>query len=165
MLPYKRRLIPEEEEQFRSGPRPWRSTTLKLQELWRQPSSKGSSSFVGSWDIKILAMKDVLHTLERPPVKRDSSRCNCQLVATSRCGRAMRPEPKSSQGRTLMTFTAFLVQRFMGLAPESITRVKKACCGLVEVVYRSVRQFFQTIGLDRIWSDPCCWVYAPEGKP
>jgi hypothetical protein len=30
-----------------------------------------------------------------------------------------------------MTFTAFLVQRFMGLAPESITRVKKTCCGLV----------------------------------
>ena len=55
----------------------------------------------------------------------------------------------------------------MGLAPESITRVKKGMHGLVDAPlgwYRSVCQFLQTIGLRRIWSDPCCWVFAPEGK-
>jgi hypothetical protein len=54
----------------------------------------------------------------------------------------------------------------MGLAPETITRVKKACYGLVDAPlewYRSVCQFFQSLGLQRIWSDPCCWVFAPEG--
>ena len=30
--------------------------------------------------------------------------------------------------------------------------------------YRAVCQFFQSLGLRRIWSDPCCWVFAPEGK-
>ena len=56
----------------------------------------------------------------------------------------------------------------MGLPPESFTRVKKACYGLVDAPlewYRSVCQFFQRLGLRRIWSDPCCWVYAPEGVP
>ena len=54
----------------------------------------------------------------------------------------------------------------MGLAPESITKVKKACYGLVDAPlewYRSVCQFFERLGLKRCWSDPCCWTFH-QGK-
>lgn len=54
----------------------------------------------------------------------------------------------------------------MGLPPETITRVKKACYGLVNTPlewYRSVSQFFDKLGLRRCWSDPCCWVFVHQG--
>ena len=49
----------------------------------------------------------------------------------------------------------------MGLEPNSVVRVKKACYGLVDAPlewYRSICDFFQKLGLRRLWSDPCCWV-------
>ena len=55
----------------------------------------------------------------------------------------------------------------MGLAPETITRVKRARYGLVDAPLqweKSVCKFFQSLGLRRIWSDPCCWVFAPNRK-
>ena len=48
----------------------------------------------------------------------------------------------------------------MGLPENSLTRVKKACYGLVDAPlerYRSVCSFFSTLGFRRCWSDPCCW--------
>ena len=50
----------------------------------------------------------------------------------------------------------------MKLPPESITRVQKACYGLVDAPlewYRSICSFFVSLGLKRCWSDPCCWTY------
>ena len=55
----------------------------------------------------------------------------------------------------------------MGLAPESVTRVRRACYGLVDAPlewYRSICQFFETLGLQRCWSDPCCWKLMVQGK-
>lgn len=55
----------------------------------------------------------------------------------------------------------------MNLPPESITRVKKACYGLVDAPlewYRSICDFFQRLGLRRCWSDPCCWTLVVNGK-
>ena len=55
----------------------------------------------------------------------------------------------------------------MGLAPESVTRVRRACYGLVDAPlewYRSICQFFETLGLQRCWSDPCCWKLVVQGK-
>ena len=54
----------------------------------------------------------------------------------------------------------------MGIAPGSITRLKKACYGLVEAPlqwYRSVHKFFMQLGLERTWSDSCTWVWRPNG--
>ena len=53
----------------------------------------------------------------------------------------------------------------MGIPKESITKVKKACYGLVDAPlewYRSICLFFQRIGLKKCWSDPCCWIYQDE---
>eukprot|EP00435_Cladocopium_sp_Y103_P052562 s251_g16.t1 len=55
----------------------------------------------------------------------------------------------------------------MGLPPESVTRVRRACYGLVDAPlewYRSVYTFFQTLGLQRCWSDPCCWKLVVQGE-
>lgn len=55
----------------------------------------------------------------------------------------------------------------MGLPPNSLTRVKKACNGLVDAPlewYRSVSTFFAQLGLKRTWSDPCCWTLQKQGK-
>ena len=55
----------------------------------------------------------------------------------------------------------------MNLPPDSMTRVKKACYGLVDAPlewYRSICAFMKQLGLRRCWSDPCCWVYVVNGK-
>ena len=54
----------------------------------------------------------------------------------------------------------------MGLPAESITKVKKACYGLVDAPlewYRSISEFFAKLGLQKCWSDACCWVYVVDG--
>ena len=54
----------------------------------------------------------------------------------------------------------------MGLEKGSVTRLRKACYGLVEAPlqwYRSVHAFFTEIGLERTWSDSCTWVWRPDG--
>ena len=54
----------------------------------------------------------------------------------------------------------------MGLHTTALTRVKRACYGLVDAPlewYRSVSTAFQKLGLTRTWSDPCCWIFAPHG--
>ena len=55
----------------------------------------------------------------------------------------------------------------MGLPRETITRVRKACYGLVDAPlewYRSVSEFFQEHNLRRCWSDPCCWTFQVAGQ-
>ena len=55
----------------------------------------------------------------------------------------------------------------MGLPPESITKVRKACYGLVDAPlewYRSICECFERLGLKRCWSDPCCWIYLQDGS-
>ena len=55
----------------------------------------------------------------------------------------------------------------MGLPAETITRVKKACYGLVDAPlewYRSVSSFFNQLKLKRCWADPCCWTFTHNNQ-
>ena len=55
----------------------------------------------------------------------------------------------------------------MGLPPETITRLKKACYGLVDAPlewYKTVATFFDSLGLERLWSDACAWVWRVNGR-
>ena len=55
----------------------------------------------------------------------------------------------------------------MNLPEGSITKVKRGCYGLVDAPlewYRSIATFLQTLGLEKTWSDPCMWIWRPEGK-
>eukprot|EP00435_Cladocopium_sp_Y103_P042170 s2053_g11.t1 len=54
----------------------------------------------------------------------------------------------------------------MNLDVGSITRVKRGCYGLVDAPiewYRSVSTFFEKVGLQKLWSDPCMWAWRPDG--
>ena len=55
----------------------------------------------------------------------------------------------------------------MGIPPNSVTRLQKACYGLVEAPlewYRTISSFLESLGLTRLWSDPCCWVWQHQGR-
>ena len=55
----------------------------------------------------------------------------------------------------------------MGLEGGSVVRMKKACYGLVDAPlewYRTVTEYFESIGLTRLWSDACAWVYRVDGE-
>ncbi|CAE7681801.1 RE2 [Symbiodinium sp. CCMP2456] len=54
----------------------------------------------------------------------------------------------------------------LGVPSGSVTRVRKACYGLVDAPlewYRSVDQFLKELGFQRLWSDACCWVLREKG--
>ncbi|CAE7833265.1 RE1 [Symbiodinium sp. CCMP2592] len=54
----------------------------------------------------------------------------------------------------------------LGIPPNSVTKVQKACYGLVDAPlewYRSVDEFLRQLGFERLWSDSCCWVLREKG--
>ena len=55
----------------------------------------------------------------------------------------------------------------MNLPEESVTKVRRACYGLVDAPlewYRSISAFFSQLGLKKLWSDPCCWILVRDGE-
>ena len=55
----------------------------------------------------------------------------------------------------------------MGIPENSVTRLRKACYGLVEAPLewcRTISEFLESLGLVRIWSDACCWVWRDQGR-
>ena len=55
----------------------------------------------------------------------------------------------------------------MQIPPGSITKLRKACYGLVDAPlewYRTVSEYFQELGLVRLWSDACVWAWRVAGK-
>ncbi|OLQ01621.1 hypothetical protein AK812_SmicGene15624 [Symbiodinium microadriaticum] len=55
----------------------------------------------------------------------------------------------------------------MGIPSGSVTRLQRACYGLVDAPlewYRTVTEFLDTLGLERLWSDACMWVWRPAGE-
>ncbi|CAE7500597.1 RE1, partial [Symbiodinium sp. CCMP2456] len=55
----------------------------------------------------------------------------------------------------------------LGIPAGSVTRVQKACYGLVDAPlewYRSVDTFLQQLGFERLWSDSCCWALRANGE-
>lgn len=56
----------------------------------------------------------------------------------------------------------------MGLSRDEVVRVKRGCYGLVDAPlewYRTVSSYFEELGLLKSWSDPCCWLWKPDGVP
>ncbi|CAE7790042.1 RE1, partial [Symbiodinium sp. CCMP2456] len=55
----------------------------------------------------------------------------------------------------------------LGIVPGSVTRVKRACYGLVDAPlewYRSEDEFLRSLGFTRTWADACCWVLREGGE-
>ena len=55
----------------------------------------------------------------------------------------------------------------LNIPAGSVTKVQKACYGLVDAPlewYRSVDQFLKELGFTRLWSDACCWVLREKGQ-
>ena len=55
----------------------------------------------------------------------------------------------------------------MQLAPGSITRLRRACYGLVDAPlewYRTIATFLEELGLERTWCDACAWVWRKDGQ-
>ena len=55
----------------------------------------------------------------------------------------------------------------MNIPRGSITKLRRACYGLVDAPlewYKTVSEFFDSLGLERLWSDACAWVWRPQGK-
>ncbi|CAE7316215.1 RE2 [Symbiodinium sp. CCMP2456] len=55
----------------------------------------------------------------------------------------------------------------MNIAAGTVTRLKRACYGLVDAPlewYKTVAEFLESLGLERLWSDSCAWVLRKEGQ-
>ena len=55
----------------------------------------------------------------------------------------------------------------VGLPADSVTRLKRACYGLVDAPlewYRTVDAFLRELGLERLWSDACAWAWRKNGR-
>ena len=53
----------------------------------------------------------------------------------------------------------------MGITRGSVTRLRKACYGLVDAPlewYKTVADYLSSLGLERAWSDPCLWLWRPQ---
>ena len=54
----------------------------------------------------------------------------------------------------------------MNLPSGTVTRLKKACYGLVEAPlewYRTVSAYLESLGFRRLWADSCCWTWHVAG--
>ena len=55
----------------------------------------------------------------------------------------------------------------MSIPRGSITKLRKACYGLVDAPlewYKTVSDYLISLGLERAWSDPCLWLWRPQGE-
>lgn len=55
----------------------------------------------------------------------------------------------------------------MNLNDGEIMKVKRGCYGLVDAPlewYKTISSYFDEIGLVKSWSDPCCWLWKPNGE-
>ena len=55
----------------------------------------------------------------------------------------------------------------MQIPRGSITKLRRACYGLVDAPlewYRTVSEYFESLGLERLWSDACAWVWRSRGQ-
>ena len=59
------------------------------------------------------------------------------------------------------------ITKAMGLSDGEICQVQTGCYGLVDAPlewYRSIAETLEELGLVKSWSDPCCWLWKPNGK-
>ncbi|CAE6958741.1 RE1 [Symbiodinium sp. CCMP2592] len=54
----------------------------------------------------------------------------------------------------------------MNIPAGTVTKLKRACYGLVDAPlewYRTIHEFLLSLGLERLWSDPCVWAWRQNG--
>ena len=54
----------------------------------------------------------------------------------------------------------------MEIPEGSVTRLKRACYGLVDAPlewYKTMAEYLDSVGLMRLWSDACAWIWQPGG--
>ncbi|CAE7779652.1 RE1 [Symbiodinium sp. CCMP2456] len=107
-----------------------------------------------------------------PVMTRQSRQFQLQLTA-SRRWRIQKGDVSGAflQGReykdTLYCTPSPEICEAMGIPVGSITRLRRACYGLVDAPlewYRTVAEFLEGLGLERLWSDSCAWVWRKEGQ-
>ncbi|OLP95369.1 hypothetical protein AK812_SmicGene22510 [Symbiodinium microadriaticum] len=79
------------------------------------------------------------------------------------------PEERESfrQAKSVEVKNFLAAQAFEALPEGSITRLKRACYGLVDAPlewYRTIAIFLEELGLERTWCDACAWVWRQEGQ-
>ena len=55
----------------------------------------------------------------------------------------------------------------MQIPSGSVTKLKRACYGLVDAPlewYRTISEYFEELGMERLWSDACMWAWRVAGK-
>ena len=55
----------------------------------------------------------------------------------------------------------------MGLEAGTVTRLRRACYGLVDAPlewFRTVSEYLESLGFERSWADPCSWLWRPQGQ-
>ena len=106
-----------------------------------------------------------------PVMTRQTRQLMLQLAANKRW-RLMKGDVSGAflQGRTYPTELYCVpcdeICQAMGINPGSITRLKKACYGLVDAPlewYKTVANFFSSLGLEKLWSDSCAWMWRKDG--
>ena len=113
------------------------------------------------------------HRATTAPVMTRQTRQLMLQLAANRRWRLMKGDVSGAflQGREYPT-TLFCVPcdeicQAMGIAPGTITRLRKACYGLVDAPlewYKTVATFFASLNLERLWSDSCAWVWRKDGE-
>ncbi|CAE7216023.1 RE1 [Symbiodinium sp. CCMP2592] len=106
-----------------------------------------------------------------PVMSRQTRQCLLQIAANNRWDIHKGDVTGAFlQGRsypdTLYCIPTDEICQAMGLKAGTITRLRRACYGLVDAPlewYRTVSEFFEEIGLTRSWSDACCWTYRVGG--
>ena len=112
------------------------------------------------------------HRATTAPVMTRQSRQLLLHIAASKKWRVAKEDVTGAflQGReypdTLYCIPCPEICEAMNLEPGTITKLKKACYGLVDAPlewYRTISEYLQELGLERLWSDACMWVWRPQG--
>ena len=189
-----RRLTEEEKAQFRAAKavevrnflaanafetlpddlRPSREQAIHMRWIltWKPTESGGKKAKARA---VLLGYQDSLyeHRATTAPVMTRQTR-QLQLQITANKGWALQKGDVSGaflQGRTypgeLYCVPCKEICEAMGLAEGTITRLKRACYGLVDAPlewYRTVAEYLQELGLERTNSDACAWGWRVQGQ-
>ena len=106
-----------------------------------------------------------------PVMSRQTRQCFLQMAANQRW-KVYKGDVSGAflQGRAypadLFCIPCDEICQAMNIAPGSITKLKKACYGLVDAPlewYKTVSDYLLSLGLERSWADPCLWMWRPRG--
>ena len=140
--------------------------TWKMQDSG-QPKAKARAVLLGYQD------PSYEHRATTAPVMTRQTRQLLLQVASNKKWRIMKGDVSGAflQGRAypdeMYCVPCPEICQAMGLPAETVTRLKKACYGLVDAPlewYKTVATYLEGLGLERLWSDACAWVWRKEGQ-